>query len=178
MKSKPVSSTPEWIKAYYAEYYKDPVKLAARRLADRKSYLKHRNKRIAKSRNWNVKNEARYKANKNSNSSARRKTDPEFKLSAALRVRLNNAVKRNSKGGSAVKLLSCTIKELKIYLEAKFQPGMTWDNWSLYGWHIDHIIPLSSFDLSDHTEIAKACHFTNLQPLWAKDNMSKGAKCA
>jgi hypothetical protein len=48
---------------------------------------------------------------------------------------------------------------------------MTWDNWTTDGWHIDHIKPLaSSFDLTDRKQFLEACHYTNLQPLWAKDN--------
>ncbi len=50
---------------------------------------------------------------------------------------------------------------------------MTWDNHGLYGWHIDHVVPLSSFDLTDHKQVKKACHWFNLQPLWAKENLSK-----
>lgn len=53
---------------------------------------------------------------------------------------------------------------------------MSWDNWSLKGWHIDHIYPLSKFDLTDPKEFKKACHCTNLQPLWATENIIKSAK--
>lgn len=104
------------------------------------------------------------------------KEDPSYKLKGALRRRLNIAIKKGYKSGSAVKDLGCSVKELKIYLESKFKLGMTWDNWSRDGWHIDHIIPLSSFDLTDYEQLKKACHYTNLQPLWAKENMSKGDK--
>ena len=68
------------------------------------------------------------------------------------------------------------MKELKIYLESLFQEGMTWDNYNFYGWHIDHIIPIASFDLSDPEQQKKCFHYTNLQPLWASDNLQKGVK--
>lgn len=99
-------------------------------------------------------------------------------ISCALRIRLALAV-RSHKGigkrsGSAVRDLGCTIPELKRYLEAKFRFGMTWENWSRAGWHIDHIKPLASFDLTDRCQLLQACHYTNLQPLWASENLSKG----
>jgi hypothetical protein len=53
---------------------------------------------------------------------------------------------------------------------------MTWENWSKYGWHIDHIKPLSSFNLTDYEQLKMACHYTNLQPMWAKDNLIKSNK--
>jgi hypothetical protein len=102
--------------------------------------------------------------------------DLNFKLRSALRCRLKEAIKNNQKSGSAVRDLGCSIEELKTHLESKFLPGMTWDNWSRDGWHIDHIVPLASFDLSDPEQLKKACHYTNLQPLWAKDNIRKGDK--
>lgn len=103
-------------------------------------------------------------------------TDTIFKLKAGLRRRLRHALKNNSKSGSAVKDLGCTIPEFKLYLESLFQPGMTWDNWSTSGWHLDHIIPLSRFDLTDREQLLKACHYTNMQPLWAIDNLKKADK--
>ena len=104
------------------------------------------------------------------------KNDIQYKLSRNLRKRLHSAIKNNQKLGSAVKDLGCTIDELKIYLESKFQEGMTWENWNLYGWHIDHIKPLSLFDLTDKNQFLQAVHYTNLQPLWAEDNLSKNDK--
>lgn len=106
----------------------------------------------------------------------KKKTDIQFKLSCNLRARLHSAINGNYKSGSAVKDLGCSIKELKQYLESKFLPGMTWDNWALDGWHIDHIKPLSDFDLTDRQQFLEACHYTNLQPLWATDNLSKSDK--
>jgi hypothetical protein len=102
------------------------------------------------------------------------KTDIQYKLRSNLRSRLNRAITNGYKAGSAVKDLGCSIDEFKIYLESKFLPGMSWDNWSRDGWHIDHIKPLSSFDLKSREQLLEACHYTNLQPLWAEENLSKG----
>ncbi len=97
-----------------------------------------------------------------------------FKLSQTLRNRLRDAIKNNSKSGSAVKDLGCSIQDLKIHLEQQFQKGMSWKNHG--SWHIDHIKSLASFDLTNKEELLKACNYTNLQPLWAKDNLSKGCR--
>jgi len=111
---------------------------------------------------------------KNAYNRNRKANNIQVKLSCNLRTRLWLATKRNSKSGSAVRDLGCTITELKDYLEEQFQHGMNWDN---YGdWHIDHIRPLASFKLENRDELLKACHYTNLQPLWAADNTSKGCK--
>jgi len=95
------------------------------------------------------------------------------KITKYLRTRLRNAMHREQKSGSAIRDLGCSVPELKQYLESKFQPGMTWTNHTFKGWHIDHIRPLSSFDLSDLIQFKQACHYTNLQPLWAADNLRK-----
>lgn len=106
----------------------------------------------------------------------RRQVDINYNLTILLRQRLNSALKGNTKTGSAVSDLGCTIEELRLHLESKFENGMTWDNHGRHGWHIDHIKPLSSFDLSDPEQLKLAVHYTNLQPLWAVDNLRKSNK--
>ena len=96
------------------------------------------------------------------------------KIAAMIRSRLHDALKNNYKSGFTVDTVGCNIKSLKQYLESKFQPGMSWENQGQ--WHLDHIIPLSSFDLSDKRELKRACHYTNLQPMWARDNLKKNNK--
>jgi len=86
------------------------------------------------------------------------------------------AIKAGQKAGSAVNDLGCSIAELKQHLESKFKDGMTWQNWTIDGWHIDHIKPLARFDLTNREQFLEACHYTNLQPLWAMDNYKKGDK--
>lgn len=101
----------------------------------------------------------------------KRKADPVFKLKTLLRARLLRALKGNYKSGSAVSNLGCSVEEFKVYMESKFLTGMSWENHGK--WHIDHIIPLSFFNLSNIDELKKACHYSNLQPLWASDNIKK-----
>jgi len=99
-------------------------------------------------------------------------SNPEYKIRHNLRSRLRKSIHGRPGGLSPVRHLGCSIEGLKKHLEAQFQEGMSWDN---YGeWHIDHIIPLASFNLINESDFLKACHYTNLQPLWAEDNLSKG----
>jgi hypothetical protein len=101
-------------------------------------------------------------------------TNLTVKLARRLRSRTRSALKNGQKAGSAVRDLGCSIPELRLYLESKFQSGMSWDN---YGeWHIDHVKPLAKFDLTDRAQLLEACRYTNLQPLWAEDNRKKAAE--
>ncbi len=110
----------------------------------------------------------------------RRHTDVAFRLVCLVRSRVSHALRKasSSKSCRTIEMLGCTGKELRSHVESKFLPGMTWENHGHAGWHIDHIIPLAKFDLSDPTQQAAAFHYTNLQPLWAKDNLRKSDKVA
>jgi hypothetical protein len=105
----------------------------------------------------------------------RRENDVLFRILTSLRSRLNIAVRKDYKSGSAVSDLGCSIEQFKIHLESKFYNGMTWENQGSY-WHIDHIKPLASFDLSNREQFLEACHYTNMQPLTVIDNLNKGGK--
>lgn len=100
--------------------------------------------------------------------------DSIYRISLNLRSRLYRAIRNGQKVGSAVHDLGCSIEYLHAYLAGQFGPGMSWENHG--SWHIDHIKPLASFDLTDPDQLRQACHYTNLQPLWAVDNHRKHAK--
>ena len=100
-------------------------------------------------------------------------TDIHYRLMCCLRARVRMAMKQGVKPCSTTDALGCSTQELRVWLESKFTDGMTWDN---YGqWHIDHEVPVAWFDLTNAEQFKTACHFTNLQPLWARDNIVKGA---
>ena len=110
----------------------------------------------------------------------RRKNDPNFHIADTLRCRVRQALFRvgAQKSDVTVELIGCTFEFLHEYLEARFQPGMTWGNYG-YGndkWHIDHIRPCASFDLTDPAQQRACFNFSNLNPLWQPDNLRKGAK--
>jgi hypothetical protein len=102
---------------------------------------------------------------------ARRRSDPVQRMIDAIRRRMRLVVNGKSKG--AFKEFGYTAAELKQHLESQFRPGMTWENYGLYGenWHIDHKRPVSSFNLPN--ELVACFALSNLQPLWARDNLVK-----
>jgi hypothetical protein len=105
----------------------------------------------------------------------KRKKDPYFKLLTTLRSRLNAALKKNIKSTTTKNMLGCTIEQLWVHLEKTFKPGMTKENHGTI-WHIDHIVPCASFDLTKPEEQAKCFHYSNLQALFVHENLSKGSK--
>jgi hypothetical protein len=108
------------------------------------------------------------------------KTDLNFRIATRVRDRIKKGLKSAGakKSLRTIKLIGCTYAFLRDYIASKFTEGMSWEN---YGqgkdkWHIDHILPLCSFDLKNEKEQKKACHYSNLQPLWQDDNLKKGGK--
>lgn len=132
----------------------------------KRSRAKHLEKNRQRVRTWLDENKERRRAYRRDYCRNRYKTDDAYRLSVSLRNRLK------VKNGSAIKDLGCSIVEFKLYIEHQFQEGMNWNN---HGeWHLDHVLPLSSFDLTNRMELLEACNWLNIQPLWAKDNLRKG----
>ena len=98
--------------------------------------------------------------------------NPNAATANLLRNRINQALLRNQKVGTLEYLLGCSIEECRKHLESKFEEEMSWQN---HGeWHIEHRRPCASFDLTNEEEQKMCFHYTNLQPMWAPDNLSKG----
>lgn len=101
-------------------------------------------------------------------------TNLDVKVAQLARKRICNALKGRTKSASTIELIGCSIEELKAHIENQFQEGMTWENHGYYGWHIDHIVSCASFDLNDPEQQRLCFHYSNLQPMWAKENIRKG----
>lgn len=177
---KPSFRCKQCLSEYNKRYYqKNQKRLRQRTATYRKTnpeYMiewrkENRDRLTQQKREWIEKN--RDKINKNERK--RRKIDHVYRIKKNLRRRINEVITRpNKKCDSTLKLLGCSLEEFLIYMENQFVKGMNWGN---YGkWHIDHIIPCASFDLSDPEQQKKCFHYSNLQPLWAEDNLRKGDK--
>lgn len=149
----------------------------------KKWYLANRDKLLAYQKEYRAANKEKISAQgkeyhaanrgkRNEYHKNRRATDFMYKLKGNLRIRLHSALKGRAKVGSAVGDWGCSDEFLRAHLQSKFIEGMTLENYGL--WHCDHIIPLSSAQTPE--EVLKLCHYTNLQPLWAADNLAKGDK--
>lgn len=102
-----------------------------------------------------------------------RATKPQHRLRLNVSRRIRDVLMGTSKSSSTMILIGCNTDELRGYIESLWKPGMSWENYGIFGWHIDHIIPCAAFDLSKPEEQRKCFHYTNLQPLWAIDNWRK-----
>ena len=144
-----------------------------------KTYQKNNREKVLKqklihAKKYFFKNHEKIKEYQKKYKSSRRQNDIIFKLSGNLssRVRQFLLIRNITKKNTTFEIVGCTPQELKIHLEEKFIKDMSWDNQGK--WHIDHIIPLSSAKTEE--DLYKLCHFTNLQPMWAIDNIKKGSK--
>lgn len=101
------------------------------------------------------------------------KDDPAIKITKNLRRRVHHVLNGHLKAEKTLTLLGCTKDEFVKHLEAQFLPGMTWDNYGPYGWHIDHIKECRLFDMTDPNQQVECFHYTNQRPLWAKQNLCR-----
>lgn len=165
-------------KRYWYETHKELTKNRSKIRAKSEEYKAWAKEYREKNRETIRSNNKRYEERNRESLKMRRQermsNDKRFRLRYLLRLRLNNALSGRYKNGSAVKDLGCSVDEFVQHIESKFVKGMSWENRG--AWHLDHIKPLSSFNLEDRNELLKACHFSNIQPLWAKDNLKKGSK--
>ena len=157
-------------KIIYAKEYRKTHKDNRDRTEYRKKYYELNKKRFSEwNKEWSKKN------NRKEYHKQYRNNNPSAKIACYCRNRIRNAIKNGWKTQSSLYLTGCkSWNELKMYLESKFYDGMSWNN--MGEWHIDHVKPCSSFDLTKIKEQKKCFHYTNLQPLWAKDNLSKSNK--
>lgn len=163
----------EYFEEYSKEWFKNnPQKVTAYR---KKTYKKHAQKRREEKKEWRLNNPLKQKllARK---SYKKRMTNPTNKLSLYFSTSMWESLKGKKNNRNWESLVNYTVEDLKKHLENQFKPGMTWNNYSRHGWHIDHIIPKSWFEFNSYKDREfKQCYsLANLQPLWAKENISKG----
>jgi hypothetical protein len=99
-------------------------------------------------------------------------SDPKFRMQVQLKAYAHRKIHKGPIG-TFLSLFGCTIGELRRHIEKQWLTNMSWGNYGRRGWHIDHIRPCASFDLSDPEQQKQCFHWTNLQPLWADDNIKK-----
>lgn len=154
---------------------KRPLLTKEQKLLGRRQYYHKNRERILAQKSMAAKTPHRMKKRREQEK-LRCQTNIQFRLAKSLRTRLRKVLKFKKKIGSHIKDLGCSVEFLKNYLELQFKPGMTWNNWGIKkgNWTIDHIIPLSHFDLTIREEFLKAVNYKNLKPEWNSINFSKG----
>ncbi len=180
-----------WQQKHYQRYKKTVSKKAKKYYKQNKKHIKRRtkqyrehNKEYYKTYMKEYSKNNREKFNKNNQKWRRKNSDYNKKyreniqnhLAHKISNRIRMALKRNSKSLITEKLIGCPIKYLKQYLENQFKKGMSWDLFKIGKIHVDHIRPCCKFDLSKKSEQQQCFNYKNLQPLWAKENLSKGGK--
>lgn len=142
--------------------------------SEREYYQKNKEILLEKNKKYYQKNKSKILKKSAEYKRKRAANDPNFRILNSLRCRLRHALKSAAKKERTLDLLGCSTQFLKNHLESQFQKGMTWEN---YGeWYIDHITPCASFNLDITKERKKCFNYSNLQPLWAQDNLKKSNK--
>jgi hypothetical protein len=158
------------------KYHTEEERLEAIRASKRKYQQKWRDANPEYINIWREHNKEKITISGNNYEKKRRKLDPVYKFSRDVRSLINGSFKRriSIKPIKTEQILGCSIEEFRNYIISKCPEGITLENFSRHGYHIDHIIPLASANSEE--EILKLCHYTNLQPLWCKDNLMKSDK--
>ncbi len=140
----------------------------------KRRHIRHREKNNARTAAWREKNPEKLKAGQKRYFDNKLATDPVFRMRHRLRSHIRIILNKQGviKSRKTLDLLGCTSQFWREYLEPQFLPGMSWDNYGTH-WQIDHIIPLSKFDLSDVEQQKRAFNYSNTRPLWIEDNRDK-----
>lgn len=139
-------------------------------------YYKNQLRQQETSRKWKQRNQDQVREYERKHRALQILNDLNFCIRERLRTRIRVALRGGFKAAKTSELIGCSLLELRLHLEKQFRPGMTWENWSPTGWHVDHIRPCASFDLTDPAQQKLCFHYSNLQPLFAEENLRKGAK--
>ena len=147
-------------------------------IRNKKYYNKNKEKISIQKKEYNTKNKTHIAIIRKEYKRKKLQTDLIFRITSNLRRRLRSILKNNQKIGSAISDLGCSIQHLRLHLELFWDEGMSWDNYGNkeWQWNIDHIKPLSKFDLTNREQLLEAVNFRNLQPLWHLDNIKKSNK--
>jgi hypothetical protein len=145
------------------------------RLKEYRKKLYRENKECIRSKNKEYLKREDVKQRRRKKWKERYRTDTNFRIESLLRWSLRSALKVKGiyKTKSAFSLIGCSINEFKAYIESQWLPGMSWENHTIRGWHIDHIKPVNTFDLTDIEQQKQCFHYTNLRPLWYIDNVTR-----
>lgn len=134
-------------------------------------HQEHREERLSNMREYHQENKERDRPKRRAYKNNKYHTDPNYRIKEAYSSRIRGALKKGSKHAGTLELLGCTIPELREWLEKRFFPGMTWDNFG--DWNIEHIQPCCAFDLTKISHQKYCFHYLNLRPYWANDNLVK-----
>lgn len=161
----------ESIRAKAAAWYKANPQQA--RASRKKWFENNRDKHYVSARLWRSKNVEVVRAYMRNWCKQKYDSDEAFRTRAILSSRLRGCVKKKTE--QTMDVLGCDISAFLDWIEYQFEEDMSWDNMGTY-WVIDHVVPCASFDLSNKAAVAECFHWSNMRPLEAKENMSKGSK--
>lgn len=167
-----IKENKELIRQYQKEYQKEYRKKNKEKQKEYQKEYREKNKEKLKNYFYAKAKDKKYIEQRNAYIRSVYASDLNYRLKRIIRSMVSRTCKtlKVIKSSKSLKYVGCTPEQLKQYIESKFKPGMSWDNHGVYGWHLDHIKPISKFSTNN---VFEANHYTNLQPLWAKENLSK-----